>query len=245
MEEQFYLLWPILLFVMLRMKLAPRTIVIAVCVGIFASGVWRFLLYRSLPAPGPLRDLAVHRLYMGLDTRADSLLAGCLVGLLAGWNWLPNSRHALGWLRMAAVVSAATLGFVFVRRTFDHHQCYYGLFMVVALAIAIVIVQLLSDPPRVATRILESSPLVGAGRISYALYLYHMPILRWLRPAGLGWHYPTDTLLAAALSFAAAIASYYGVERPCLRLKNRLRSTRAALPKQDPTGVFMATKSAA
>jgi peptidoglycan/LPS O-acetylase OafA/YrhL len=79
-------------------------------------------------------------------------------------------------------------------------------------------------------RILEAAPLVGVGRISYGLYLFHIPIIYWLRPARLGWDAPGLTLLAAGLSIAAAVVSYYCVERPCLRLKGRLRAPDTLTP---------------
>ena len=58
----------------------------------------------------------------------------------------------------------------------------------------------------------------GSGAHSYGLYLYHLTLLSQLRDWGLtGW---LDLALAGVpLALAAAAASYYVVERPCLRLK--------------------------
>jgi peptidoglycan/LPS O-acetylase OafA/YrhL len=71
---------------------------------------------------------------------------------------------------------------------------------------------------------------VGIGRISYGLYLYHMPIIEWLEPSQLGWTAPVRTLQVAGLSLAVAIVSYFAIERPCLRLKSRLRTQPVRVP---------------
>jgi peptidoglycan/LPS O-acetylase OafA/YrhL len=69
--------------------------------------------------------------------------------------------------------------------------------------------------------LLSWRPLRAIGRISYALYLYHLPIY-----ATVVWPAPTtrNGLIAAGLSFAAAIASYFVIERPCQRFGNRFRT---------------------
>ena len=69
-------------------------------------------------------------------------------------------------------------------------------------------------------RLLLLSPLRAIGRISYGLYLYHLPIFHWLlRPE------PTtaNAVLAIAASFAVATASYFVIERPILRYAGRFR----------------------
>jgi peptidoglycan/LPS O-acetylase OafA/YrhL len=73
-----------------------------------------------------------------------------------------------------------------------------------------------------AALFLEFPPLVWTGRISYGLYLYHIPIIHWLRPGGIGPDHAANTLLAVGLTLAAALVSYFCIERPCLRWKNRL-----------------------
>lgn len=69
-------------------------------------------------------------------------------------------------------------------------------------------------------RLLSVAPLRAIGRISYGLYLYHLPIYHWLlRPAESAW----SPLLAAALTFAVATTSYWLIERPILRYASRFR----------------------
>jgi peptidoglycan/LPS O-acetylase OafA/YrhL len=227
-EEQFYLLWPILLYALLRIRLNHRLILLAVFAGVIASGSLRCLLY-CLHAPTAARKAAtVARLYMGLDTRADALLVGCLIGLLAAWDRLPKSGPALTTLRAGALASAVGLAYVALYSCCDHSQFYYGLFTGVALAIGAVLVCLLAAPPVLAIWFLERPALVAVGRASYALYLFHMPIFQIVGRERLATVAGAAT--AIALSAAAAAASYFCIERPCLRLKHRLRSGNDALP---------------
>jgi peptidoglycan/LPS O-acetylase OafA/YrhL len=181
----------------------------------------------------------IFRLYRGLDTRADALLAGCLLGLLVAWNLLPRSRRFIRWTGAASLLCLLYLGYLVCSRRPEDSQYYHGLFTVVALMTAIILARLLSAPARFACRILESAPLVVTGRISYSLYLFHMPILHLLMPMGLYlgsavgrfWAYAVLVFLVVGLSFLAALLSYRFVERPFLRLKGRMRPRIADNPR--------------
>jgi peptidoglycan/LPS O-acetylase OafA/YrhL len=77
-----------------------------------------------------------------------------------------------------------------------------------------------------ARRRLAARPLVGLGTVSYGLYLWHVPVLLWLRGHGLLPLSPLPALaVALPLSLALATASWVLVEKPALRL-GRLRSDR-------------------
>jgi peptidoglycan/LPS O-acetylase OafA/YrhL len=229
-EEQFYLLWPVLFYGMLRLGLSRRQVLLFVCTGIVASALHRMVLYDLHRVFGPEKAANVMRLYMGLDTRADTLLVGCLLGLLVSWDMLPRTQRFVFWVGIASLVSVVSLSYLSCYRCLDHSQYYHGLFTAVALMVGVIIVRLLSRPSGLGSRVLESAPFVGAGRISYALYLFHIPIISWLRPAGLGWRFPATTLLVVGLTLASALLSYCCIERPCLRLKDRMRPRAATAP---------------
>jgi len=239
LEEQFYLLWPLLLYGLLRLNLGRRATLLLVCAGILASAGLRGALFGLYRAPGLDGLPLLVRLYSCLDTRADSLLAGCLVALLAAWDLLPRSRRARLVTGAAALASAAMLGWsIFVIKHAGHPQLYFGYFTAVALMVGIVLVGLLSFRARLASLVLESRPLVFVGRLSYGLYLVHMPIILWIGPMRLGWKHPTATLQAAGLSFVAALLLHYAVERPFLRLKDRLRAPAPVAPPAEPIPVL-------
>jgi peptidoglycan/LPS O-acetylase OafA/YrhL len=229
-EEQFYLIWPVILCGMLRLKFSTRTMLLVVCAGILASAMWRLALFRQRPDEGPERLAAVARVFSGLDTRADSLLCGCLVGLVATGGLLPKSRFWRRANHAGAIVSTLGLAYIVLHYHIWHHHVPCGVFTLVALLIAVILVRLLSASSRLAPPLLESAALVGVGRISYGLYLFHFPMIDWLQPKALGWTAPVDTLLVGGASLAAAIGSYYAIERPCLRWKARLKLPAADLP---------------
>ena len=229
-EEQFYLLWPALLYLMLALRLPRRRIVLLVCAGVLASVALKITLYHMYRSPSPLKNYIVHRMYMGLDTRADSLLVGCLAGLAATWNLLPTSDRFIRWTGVGAVVSAVGLAFLAGFTTETQTVYFHGLFTVVALMVATIIVRLLAAPSRLGTLLLESTPIVGIGRISYGVYLYHVLVMYWLGAHEVGWSHPGMLLAVVVLTFAAALASYFCIERPCLRLKDRLGHRRADAP---------------
>src|SRR5207249_271173 len=164
-EEQFYLLWPLGLYAMLRARWPRRRILLMVGAGILASATLRMVLYNMHRTPGPEKIANIVRLYMGLDTRADSLLVGCLVGLLTTWGLLPKCRRFIVRAGVAALISPAILGYLAWHRCLDHSQYYHGLFTGVALMVGVIIVRLVAAPSRLGSLVLGSAPLVGAGRI--------------------------------------------------------------------------------
>ena len=87
-------------------------------------------------------------------------------------------------------------------------------------ATAVVIADLYSRGP---TRVLlRREPLVGLGRISYGLYLWHWPVFLVLNGGRIHWSFVPLTLLRLAVSVLVALASFVLVEQPFLRLKDRL-----------------------
>jgi peptidoglycan/LPS O-acetylase OafA/YrhL len=80
-------------------------------------------------------------------------------------------------------------------------------------------------------RVLNAAPLVFIGWISYSLYLWQQPFLN--RDSGaLTAQFP----LNIALTFAAALASYYLVERPSLQLRKRIESRKRRPSPAPPVG---------
>ncbi len=154
------------------------------------------------------------RLFMGIDSHSDTLLIGCLAGAAVAWNRFPGSKpfqarlQATGWLCLAG------LGYMVLRCHHEQQGFYCGLFTLTGLMAAAVIVWLVLAPPRLLLYVLEWPILVGLGRISYALYLFHMPICQWLRP-----HTAGPMALSLGLSVVAAVLSFFVVERPFIRAK--------------------------
>ncbi len=204
-EEQFYLLWPPLLLFALRARLSGRAVLLLTLALALAVALHRALLWQG-GAP-------VTRTYYGGDTRADSLLLGCAAAMALYWNLTPSvSRGAAG----AAAVGLALL---LLCTDYATSAMHLGGFSLAAVAAALVIIRVVAAPSALTRALLEAGPLVWAGRVSYGLYLWHYPVFK----AVAHWDAPRPLQLAAAvaLTFAVTAASFYLVERPVLRLKNR------------------------
>jgi peptidoglycan/LPS O-acetylase OafA/YrhL len=233
-EEQFYLLWPAALCVLLALQVPRQRVMQLVAVGIVACVLLRIGIYQAHRGSPSEKEAAIMRMCVGLDTRADSLLVGCLVGLVVTAGALSELQRHRRAISAAALLAALGLAYLALFSTQTQTAYFHGLFTLVAIMVASVIVHMLTTPSRIAALLLENAPVVGVGRISYGVYLYHMLIIYWMRPAGLGWRHPGTITAVALLSVAAALASYYGIERPCLRLKDRFGHRRSAATPANP-----------
>jgi peptidoglycan/LPS O-acetylase OafA/YrhL len=223
-EEQFYFLWPPLLAVLLWLKVGRRWLLFLVLLGIASASVIRAVLW-DLRGP----DVAP-RLYYGLDTRMDSLLLGCLIGLLTAWNLLPNAGWLLVATRWGAVLASILLGVLTYHAPEPTSESLFnGVELLACVAVAVLILALLTSPPTIVRSILEQPPLVWVGRISYGLYLWHVPIFHGVlnreRMTSIGITGDWLTILRFATAFAVAAGSFYLIERPMLHLKKRFRGS--------------------
>jgi peptidoglycan/LPS O-acetylase OafA/YrhL len=212
-EEQFYVVWPLVLLGVFRGRATFAALACAIAIVVVQ------LRALELLAAG----VSEARIEFGIDTRSLSILAGCLLALaLAGrGDSVPRVPQRLELV--APVVLVALLVIDWKR------SLYAGPLLVAALASAALVLQALDRTSPVA-RVLSIAPMVFLGRISYGLYLWHLPILAAFGVLGAGL-----TLMAVpavAVSILAATASYYLVEVPFLR--RRSRPSASAEPLRTP-----------
>jgi peptidoglycan/LPS O-acetylase OafA/YrhL len=238
-EEQFYLIWPPVLAFLLWLRPRRGLILGFVVMALLASVGWRAWLWHGPDSFG--------RVYHCTDTRADALLIGCLVGLLTFWGLLPHKRREVFWER-ASLVALGVLGWYQLN---SHHMTdahlYRGGLTIISLAAGIVLVAVVQSPGSLVGRLLQKRPLVWLGKLSYGLYLWHFPIICWIAPRLFEnrhfhpWSHPWRCwILEVGVSVAAAAVSYYGLERPFLRLKTRIGANR-----EPPNAVIAETATTA
>jgi peptidoglycan/LPS O-acetylase OafA/YrhL len=221
-EEQFYLIWPPLLLVLLRYgRRGWRRVGVTVTV---ALGVGSSVLMAALFHPG----VDPSRIYYGTDTRLFDLMAGAAVAFLVAARRQPNGRsrrmlHRVG--PAAAVVlgvfwmTAGTSGGLPTNFMFE------GGFLLCAALAALVVSDARLVEPGMFARGLAWKPLHFVGTISYGVYLWHWPVIVYLNGARTGLSTWPLNLLRIVVTLAISTASYYLVERP-IRLARFRRGVR-------------------
>ncbi|MGZ4760933.1 MAG: acyltransferase family protein [Ilumatobacteraceae bacterium] len=207
-EEQFYLVWPVLVaLIAWRSRQVHRTVAI-VCV--VASALSLAQMIRLFDPSDPTR------VYIGTDTRASSLLLGALLAAA------PLRRAAIWFTSMLAgaysvfaVAIAATIGSFWVLVSGPSSPWIFrgGLFVHSLLA-ALLVAGCAARPEAAATRWIGWAPLRITGTLSYSLYLWHWPMYALLSPQRTGLSGWPLFALRLVTSFAAAALSKRLVEDP-------------------------------
>lgn len=204
-EEQFYLVWPALLVALGRRRgLGVAAVVVAL------SPLVRFVQTRYVGSSPDLLDRMAH-------TIADAMATGCLLAgfrdvLHASARYRAFQRSAWFVLVPIGALVAGSLG---PRPTVD---MLVGSTMRHVL-IALVIDWCITHPGGLVGKVLNARPLVFVGTLSYSLYLWQQLFLH--RDAS-GWQHRLP--VAFVLAFIAAVVSYELIEKPFLRLRDRLEA---------------------
>lgn len=215
-EEQFYLVLPLLVLAALVVTRGSRRMLAGIFVALsVASILWANWLAES--------GASADRLYFGTGVRLPELLIGALLGL---W-WMsreeplgPRGRTVAAWVGPVAL-GALVVSWVVI--DLDTPLLYRGGLSLYALVTVAVVVSALV-PIGPLSRLLAWRPLVWVGIVSYAVYLVHYPILLWLRQHSdmSAW---TRLGVALVATFAAAGISGRFIEMP-VRERRRFRGGR-------------------
>lgn len=220
-EEQFYLVWPALLLLVLALR-APRGnlriphLKIAMLLVTVISLLWCVLATDKTP----------HLAFYLMPSRAWQFSLGALTFLYLRKPNRPigggegQSAHAIsgvahttppwiGWLGLALIIGAALL--------LDENTQYPGLpALLPSLGAAAILAAGSPTKQSGVSKTLSWRPLQALGRVSYAWYLWHWPTLL-LGGVLIGLSNPTHRVALVALSLALAVASYRFVESPLRR----------------------------
>ncbi len=218
-EEQFYLVWPLALVLLLRRTSSRRSFLSWVFLGIFLTVVNRCLLV--------VAGSNWYRLTYGTDCRADALLLGCAVGVIFSSELLrdiPSVRWGMRGLAYTGVLGLAGLAF----SGFGFEADFCVVYFAIPLCAAFILAEVVRSETGLLARALARPWLVYLGKISYGLYLWHYPIFCEVQAR----HYSLakELIIEVLLTAVAVLASYYLLERPMLRLKSRFTPRMARNP---------------
>jgi peptidoglycan/LPS O-acetylase OafA/YrhL len=236
-EEQFYLLWPLLVY-----WLSRRHLKIILCLVIFIAPVVRFLLARHLVSLGIPDRLVGTDVYMFTFSQFDAFAFGALIPVFqlgerlkrtGAWaSALVGGSLGIGLLNYLLLrkdgvdVPASTLGLP--NAMIAHYQHVWS-YTLVDLMFMVLIIHLISPGYQ---GFFNHPLLVNPGKIVYGIYILHVPIMHFVRDWGS--HYPHYRwlffVLSCGLSWLAAALSYRFIEKRFLDLKGRI-----GVPKQPET----------
>lgn len=220
-EEQFYLIWPLVILGLERSVRSPLVKGLLLVCASLAIAVYR---------AGFVGIYTDERINYGLDTRMDSLMTGAALAYFARALPAGGLSDAMSrWL--GRVVAPAAMAVLFaIPQIVTWYSPWMGRFgyVIVAGASACVLFDLVAGRHSLFARPLASAPAVFLGKISYGIYLLHLPIYFIIERTMPDAAFLVKLSLKLSLSFGIAAASYYLIERHCLKLKSRFESTPAA-----------------
>ncbi len=214
LEEQFYLVWPIVLAIVFARRTDPvrwmKTVAgVTLASVLFGRVVVIGLLHYPHWEAIPLLNF-------------DGIALGCLIAIFVHHDKTGVTRRMPRW---PAIVAAAVVGFdfFFARLYLDHD--HYGLRpLVLRIAFAYIVIIVVSRLGANGSQRLSHPVLTWAGRWSYSIYLWHVPVFYALsteRYPGI----PRSVLVVMRVVIAIGLAgiSYHFVEQPVLRWSRRRR----------------------
>jgi peptidoglycan/LPS O-acetylase OafA/YrhL/lysophospholipase L1-like esterase len=205
-EEQFYVLFPVVVAGVLTFARGRRRALGVVLVALILASIGLNLVFRADHT----------RVYYGTDTRLAELLLGGLLALVVGSGGgvelASRPRPVVAALGVGALVTT-----IVVWSTVDqtNEWVYRGGFAAYGLVTSALVAAAVAPGP--VRTVLSSPPLRGLGIVSYGVYLYHWPIFLWLTPHRTGLGTFALFTLRLAVTLVLGITSYLVVERPIRR----------------------------
>jgi peptidoglycan/LPS O-acetylase OafA/YrhL len=209
-EEQFYLVYPLLLLTITRYLPAYRRATLIV-LGAFSLALCIWASHYK-PAAN----------YYAAPTRAWELLLGAALAL----SGTPRIGHRIA---NECLALASLVGLVLVVHLYKQWTLYPGTAAILpCMATAVLITTGASLRPALINRVLSWQPLVFVGLISYSLYLWHQPLFVFVNYYRVAPLTPVSTAVLLATTVLVAIASWRFIERP-VRARVLLKTPRALL----------------
>ena len=196
-EEKYYLIWPSIMTRFSRQWLLKALLILFVVVQVYHLTIYK-LGYVAWSA-------------WSFDTRVDAIVLGSAMAIAIKSGWLPPKwwLHPICvWISLALLVPLAGVTWV--------HRLSLGVTLA-AYPLAIILMAVIARPPRILNNVVASF----FGKISYSLYLFN-PLVVHLVERIPGIPQVARVLISFIAAILVGIASYYLVERPFLRVKDKL-----------------------
>ncbi len=212
-EEQYYLLWPLAICLLegtVKRSFTKFSILFGFAIALS--------LYRAVM----VGTFTVARIYFALDTHMDGLVLGSALAYLQtalATESIPSAQIWKLLSRLAAPAAVAgLLVLMYILFWWSPWMARAG-FTLAALAASVLILDLTASPFSLFRGCLEHKWLVYLGKISYGLYLYHVPIYEFIGHEFQGVPQGLRVALMISLSIGVAALSYHYFEARFLKLK--------------------------
>lgn len=203
-EEQFYIFWPLILWIIAKYKINFLKVVSAIASVSFLMGI--FYLYKKNPTAAFFSPLP----------RFWELMAGGALAYISLFNsqLLKPFQNYRSWVGIFLIFS----GFLLINES----KAFPGFWAILPVFGAVLLISGNQDS-FVNKHLLSAKPLVALGLISYPLYLWHWPLLSFLQVIG-GSVDPLHNALALVLALILATVTYWFIEKPLRYNKNKNRT---------------------
>ena len=210
-EEQFYIMWPLLFWIIFSFNTRAKFITALLITITFACLIWKHFLISS--------DVQWSRLYYATDTRMDAFIIGGLIAIHHNSLLLKFHNEIFFSLLKASVFLYALLIVLGSPRAIDYF--YWQQPLAIFLSAAIVII-LTSNRNSLLKWLLSTRLSVYLGQRSYSIYLWHWPII-WLLSVLFNPSKPLLLTIVLPITLVLSDISYRFIERPFMLRRKSLR----------------------
>ncbi len=213
-EEQFYILFPLLLLGVILLIGRRRGTTDAFSKWLLGISIVGALASATLMAVKYQDGIDPSRIYLGTDTRVHAIFVG-VGGACVWWLWANSLRERAprGLLTFVAVLSTVFLGVVCVSSDFRSAWLYRYGFLVISLA-AMSMVLAAAAKSSIITSVFQLRWICVLGLVSYSVYLWHWPVRVFITKANTPFDGLSLFAIRVIVTAAAATVSYFLIERP-------------------------------